>query len=1143
MFNNKSLLILVFSLVVLLSMQPVLADEDLNTCFISRGECEDRGGFDPSEYEDYNTFEEHCENLKGELLPGGVHDNPEQCDASDPSPGSRTLSGFVFFNDTLPAPNVLVGIVTDIEGTTSSSNEEGAYFVEILNQEISSITFNYTLAQRDDCPIKQRSFNLNPGSNQGLNVTLDCPSTPASPPEEVIPPEIIAPDDRICSPATGQFENVACNPITGEFFGEETCQDFGFQGGELTCSNSCRINTDGCFNCPSNPNQCTTSMCGGNCPTCEGTAVCQNFCEESEILLQANQLYPINQEFGAFLEWDYPTTCNLIKYELFRCEAEGGSECNPNTKIPTSGAWNNQYISYEDKSSQLKPATTYCYRIDGTIRKNNEDVVISSEVQCVIMPDLRCLGPNTQSFCVREDGQDYTAQCDSNNQLILNECPAGERCTTNEQGAMCVATEVCELCSGVLGLFGYIDGLDIPQELWEFESSVCERNFLEQQSICYFDDYSSKNTLVGDLKECPEVNSCYDYYTQNSCTNDPCNVNIDCEWEDFNEFLGLGVCRPKEQALQDCTKCDENNIFNGVCSQELCALYADDTCFYNSKTNEDRLASNRFAVNEFTCMNIQDVGCETFDTKEQCIGASEQDFQVAIAYDQNNQKQGSNERLQLSDDLIGFGVCYWNEIEQACFRDADNTRTRTGTFSDCTDRNDLRCLTDNVTPTTSLFIFSSNEQIVDGMTISKVQIQNMFINVSDNAYSSEQLRTYFALAGSSGNREAVRNNVYPNKLLSNLIITPGPKTLSFFSKDPAKNHEQVQEVNIEVVEGILININYTITSEFDEVTNTFISDLEIYFNQVLDNLYCKGALTTMPGGQLIQGNSDLRNVKYNNFSYSNMNDGNYNLQVTCSDDFDQTKTKNFNILIQEDKTINTVAPRGDTFRSNQDVIITLQTQNPAISCDIARYDTQDWRSMERITQTSFKLQIPSDEIENSGLYFYNTRCDIQDIGQFIGTSAHMAYFAIDDIPPTYNLTSNGQSFNQTEIVNYLDLRIECIDEDDSLKLGSTSFDFGCGGVRYCTYPSSEFEGLITDNVPSEGDLDDAFTITRGCNPNLIAETIDQNNYRLEFEAQHGEFNPKALRILIYDLGGNNVTINRFLPVFDTDFEPPEVIIE
>lgn len=1142
MFKNKSLLILVFSLVIIFSIQPVLADDEVFTCFISVGECVDTRGFEISE--EFPDLQTYCDKLNGTRLDGGVDQNPQQCDASEPIIGFRTLSGFVFFNDSLPAPNVVVEIVTqDLEGLPRNSNDEGAYSVEILDNDILFITFSYSL-DREDCPVKEASFDLESGNNQNLNVTLDCPSTPALPPEEVTPPPVIPPDDRICSPATGQFENVACNSNTNEFYGDETCQYFGFSGGELTCSNSCRINTDGCFNCPSfaNSDQCTFAMCGDSCPFCQQTTVCQNFCDVAEIDLKASLLHFLTQEFGVRLNWEYPVnSCNLLKYELFRCESQDGSECVPGTKIPTSGAWNSQYISYDDKSSQLIPGNTYCYRIDGTIRKNNENLVIKSNVECVRMPDVECLGSDTESFCIRENGEDFIAECTAEGQLINQSCN-GDRCTINDEGAVCVSTTVCEVCSGLLGLFAYKDRLNVPEPSWGFELPSCRRDFLEQQSICYFDEYSSKNTLAGDLKECPEVNSCYDYYTRDSCTNDPCNVNIDCEWVDFNEFLGLGVCRPQEQALQDCTKCDENDMFNGVCSQELCALYANNTCFYNSITNSAQgRTPNSYIVNEFTCMNIQDVGCETFDTKEQCVGATDQAFQVDIAYDDDNKKQGSNERINLSHDAIGFGVCYWHEGFQACFRDADNSRAISGTPSDC-QPDDLRCLTDNMTPTTSLFISSSNEQIVDGTSISKVQLQNMFINVTDNAYSPEQLKTYFSLLSTAGDFVS-RSVPYPNKLLTNLVITPGPSTLSFFSKDPAKNHEQVQSVNINILEGILIDIGYVITSEFDDATNSFVSDLEIYFNQVTDNLYCNGNLYEFPSERLIPGNSDLRNVKYNNFSYSNMNDGLYNLQVICTDDFDQTKTKNFEILIQEDKTINVVSPRGDTFRSNQNVEIYLETQNPANGCEIARYDTQEWRSMERITQNSFRFQLPTSEIQDSGLYFYNTRCNVEGIGQFIGTSAHMAFFAIDDIPPTYNLTSNGQSFNQTEIVNYLDLRIECIDEDDSLKLGSTSFDFGCGGVRYCTYPSSEFEGLITDNVPSEGDLDDAFTITRGCNPNLIAETIDQNNYRLEFEAQHGEFNPKALRILIYDLGGNNVTINRFLPVFDTDFEPPEVIIE
>jgi hypothetical protein len=375
-------------------------------------------------------------------------------------------------------------------------------------------------------------------------------------------------------------------------------------------------------------------------------------------------------------------------------------------------------------------------------------------------------------------------------------CEAEEICVetpyeTNNpalQGATCQGVADCALCNGMFGLYANydleIDGFDCERNQYSFlgdEDDIPEAD--NQYGLCYKD---ATITSFHQFKSCEAIINCYDYASKNACENDPCfkftDVQKDeytngCEWApyqtansegDFADEVGVGVCRPQAEAMQNCNLCDKASPL-GFCDEQMCGLYGE--CYYKDdathQTDDGNYDEESFLDAKYptgredllpTCLKKSELSCHLYETQDDCEGVGGQSSPIVLDVTYNStgaRIAGTNERLQTSNDTFHFGTCVWQnaggaEATYGCHKDSDGSHVAPFNeyLDDCIVNNEetQTCYQDNEPPNTTFFVREESQAHDDLPTYGRFELMNedLFV-VADNAWAAKDIDTYIGI--------------------------------------------------------------------------------------------------------------------------------------------------------------------------------------------------------------------------------------------------------------------------------------------------------------------------------------------------------------------------------------------------------------
>jgi hypothetical protein len=919
-----------------------------------------------------------------------------------------------------------------------------------------------------------------------------------------------------------------CDIVNGihMFAGGRTCQSLGYIGGVLRCSN-CFIDENSCTNCPQQGQECISSLqC--NCPGCAEEIFCTNplVCDETNVLtLQIKKLYA--QEAGLRLEWNAITEClDNSKISIFKNKcAPRSNSCTVNTN---DANFVNDVIpanikSYNDYDFEEGITNYYCYKI---LLTTQDGKILPPAEYCERLPDPVCVGkPNGEYFCDQNDKVICNEGISSRNQ-----CEEGERCLNPSNAeAKCVSEDICDSCSGPFGMFGFT----IFKSQFIKNNMACSET--ENEKICFREDFSDALTAFGRLNHCADVNSCYNYKTKGSCERNVCLESTgECQWSSLNNNeLGIGVCIPEDIEKQNCNLCDINSPFN-YCTEEMCALYGD-SCYYNAEP--DKTSSNSFIINRYYCNNEHEVGCETYNNEIECLGGTS--LSIDIIYQSREDRliptSGTHRKLRESNDILKRGICVWTG--NACIRDADFTTVHIPGISDC-DYRDKKCLTDFTPPITNVTI--NGNEIVEGATYSTWQLYNQPLSVSR---SKPVEYTRYSIG---------RDYFYPNMTFNQFaqyarsLEEGGRYVIAYYSKDNAKNLEEIKRFNINLLTSLDIDVTHQITPKYYPNERIILSNLTLFIESEQNEYECEGKLYLFEGeeGKLMDREVIRKRTTTGdmNWTYGFLADGQYTFKIDCTDEFGQKHESEHEIEIDEDNTLSDPYPKGDTLKT-QDVTISIISSSEA-TCTYRgegpSHNMQGTFNRAPISEGRYNHTALIRNLEQ-GIYIFRPICIFTDseIGEYEGNNGDLIYFGVDTTAPEikiYDLdlgVSARVRYNESDLpTRTLTLEFECEDKPD-LRYGQRQFNFGC---------EKEIQYRITHK-----------NFTRGIQPGgqVFLQATQQEITKEQGIIKTGDTKTftapnEHVKITIYlttkDKGGNSQTHNYNLRLRNATYEDPIIFI-
>lgn len=1046
-------------------------------------------------------------------------------------------------------------------------------------------------------------LNPCPGKEVGVDtlavgVVVECPPNGGNllcvhdgtvmDPEECDPLKVFTPDEADCTKLSGNKNYI---------------------GGNIFCTGDCKISEENCLTCPTNEADCTGSLCGVGCAKCDASPVCfeEPVCDAgAEFDIKLTALDPSTQGgIGFKIEpvWTPEAgkqRCEVDNYEIIGCRGNAqGTECATSITENIASNLGDNWVSYDHiiNAAETLYKKYFCYEVTADMKDGSDPNIIKA---CKLVGGGECIGKAAGDQFCGFDTSEYVGVCGVEGvELPIDE--ANNRCEektcieTSAVTAKCVSAEtICEYCSGPFNMFSYIDKKLRPADSaiilagteWSstFVSPQDARCVDVEQvyGICYYDDFSDMFTPIGQYKACSEIKSCYDYKTQKSCTDSYCNNPLasDCTWQEFSEGneLGIGVCRPTDPLLQDCTKCNDASPL-GNCPKELCSLYGaelvTDSGIQRCYFDEEKRTEFNIDSGEGTCINSEDVACENYDSKDDCLRGTAQSEQ-AVSVSLGNGKN----TVTASNDLLKKGRCYWDANYEgpgdsvgACFKDADNDKTLP---SDCTTA-DSACLTDMKAPETTIMSLEENG------IYSRTQIENIKFQATDNSYSGENIITFFSLVAKL--HSSVSGYSYPQLTLPQLKTEvskikdreTGPYTLNYFSKDRSKNLEVVKSLNFLLIQSLHPSVKLNITNVYLGVNggpDAYEINLtaNVTYTPAYQNgyeVFCtpKFINEKTPTIQLVdegkkQGPSDLV------WRYNYLEDGFYTLEIVCEDNHDQTFTYlKEHININSNPAISSPFPTGEAFRKG-DVPISIETEKESncwyqvIEEEPANALTQNnamkgRNSIARTASNKMKTLNQNDWVEyetdedglfhtaiydaqQEGITIIVSKCEydvldndgaLVETREVLGTSADTIFFAIDETAPPrvelFDLVSNVKYDVSSDRVDSLNLRFVCNDEPIYYENNElTDYSFGCESLLICEYDSE----------------------TSDCNdfkiPTLESESTDERQKSWTYVL--GSPATKRYKYVDYqinDSGNNSEVYTVFLPnLRDITFDNPSVTI-
>lgn len=473
-------------------------------------------------------------------------------------------------------------------------------------------------------------------------------------------------------------------------------------------------------------------------------------------------------------------------------------------------------------------------------------------------------------------------------------------------------------------------------------------------NYCYF-EYTP--TVVDQCKSCTNINSCFDYQSEDACTTNNCLsestggdtgkercawVNASSNAEVINygfiipDFVssetGRGYCVESDYNADDrCSLCSSGaTLFeNYFCTAEVCSGLG--RCFSHENVGK----CNPCGESPTTTSN-----CYQYATELECTAG------------QSTQRDGYGQ-LTFSKDRCGWERCAWQGIPDGpgtCIKDGDGNSE-----DDCTvfsNRADIaKCHQDNTAPRTKL--------IPDGIPSLSLSNTNVTFEGDDLYHTVPTQRSNLAsLSYCLRSTDAQDQSIcsidlyhtvpYPGHdekepVSIDIVTNLGELTLAtgkayrvlFFSQDKYANQENPQQGMV-----FIDNVAPDFTIKETHTTEADLTDLAVYLDEPNEPMQCAFSLKQI----LPLGETQLRAITRDSLrkeaAFENLGGIRYLLNVTCEDDHQNARSKTKNYVFDQEQGITIISPQLREVLASQVVRFKVSTQVGA-TCSLHTTDTNE----------------------------------------------------------------------------------------------------------------------------------------------------------------------------------------------------------
>jgi len=642
----------------------------------------------------------------------------------------------------------------------------------------------------------------------------------------------------------------------------------------------------------------------------------------------------------------------------------------------------------------------------------------------ITLGDEECEGVLDNEFC--SDDRASRNTCDETNSFSSSSCvleeDEGYVCTGPDEDGETECVYKPGNCKEIepfkpFGLYYEKDNCLIHEE------KVLTEDIL---NWCYY-DYSS--TTIDKCNDCDELDDCYGYLSEDACLVDNCGAggvyvsggatyNNGCEWMYLWEELGKGICYDPDFEGKECSLCnnDDGVFYNVYCSQEVCSALG--SCYSSSDSCEE--CSDEWGSR---------TTCETYETKESCIGADEQ----AIDFDKGSCSSNIPVEIIPSNDACGLGVCKWSD-SIGCYKDAND--------DDGEDCSENVCKKDLKAPVTT------PQADIPNMNDSGYSIN--FTAYDDAGESSNAESFYFCVDNSDS---CCPTNEIPFDMEWSVFVNPvdylgdyveaGIYYIRYYSIDDHYNVEEVKSLGVYIdKDPPPTDLDYIVESE-TETTSSL--DITLSSEEFIECSY----VTDLPDDKIVEGTDEFiedRISKTFGISYNNLEDGLYHFTTTCYDDVGNEDVTPWEILVDTVQQVRNPSPSYETL-DYYDVELYVETSDSSVCTATGTEGYTGAIVLDQTGEQNNFVHTHSDTSFDDGTYHFDVSCaPDQGVRQPDST---LISFTVDTTAPTTAAKEDDEAFDFTVWHKTpLTIKLECGDVD----LGSAPGEFGCNDdtdIRYC----------------------------------------------------------------------------------------------
>ena len=634
-----------------------------------------------------------------------------------------------------------------------------------------------------------------------------------------------------------------------------------------------------------------------------------------------------------------------------------------------------------------------------TVRAQSQFTHTTASNQTTVTPKLICDGRAEESFCYT-DNNDETGvmMCDEQgNAIDFNACNGTAVCSQQTPKSARCRQNVCESCRGPYDLFSS-EVLYTPVP-GQSDLDQCSTYF--QDNVCYYEGTSKQNTVKGQSEVCQDVKSCSDYESQQTCSANPCQKELDCDWQSLSQGLGDGYCRAddaEEVGPGVCQQCGSESCTEYLCQDfygNISGTPGESFCYYNEDaTYSDGVPQDPEYI-QHRCMARPQSGCATYNQNQtQCTNGTP--VQVAE----------NNSITQPSEDFFNFGACTYDEspdIEYGCFKDADGNG-QPDCLSDSTDSPfDPRCVSDFQPPNTSI------SGVNDGERIRQPHLNRLTFTTSDNEY--EQSETTLHVAYDDNTYNDTDATVVKTNLVEDIRqAKTNTLNLTYCAEDGAHNLEVKQDFTIRTYKDMADTLNLSLAVDTFNVGATPTANLTATTGSLsyARNLTCTYDLQQTEGGSTTSERA-AQNQEQTTVTFGYLDGGVYQVTTNCNDDYGFTYDETQTATIDLDNTITNTSPKYDVVSENT---ITLHAEtNQSRTCQYNIED--DWTPFESSTDGNTTHEATVQTPEN-GLVTHEIRCanNTNNPTWIYGDEEDTIVYAADNTAPSINATITGNGTTQ-----------------------------------------------------------------------------------------------------------------------------------